>query len=145
MYNRKFKQNVLTTSLKTIILSPLCLTPLVYAENGVQQLDTIVITADESTPYFSSTVKIEGLGTDRLQKAHASISVVTADVIADQQARVLSDVIKNDASVGDGYAAIGYYPNFVSRGFALDLASSYLVNGNVIRGEQNVALENKER
>lgn len=145
MYNRKFKQNVLTASLKTIILSPLCLTPLVYAENGVQQLDTIVITADESTPYFSSTVKIEGLGTDRLQKAHASISVVTADVIADQQARVLSDVIKNDASVGDGYAAIGYYPNFVSRGFALDLASSYLVNGNVIRGEQNVALENKER
>ncbi|MDO5541689.1 MAG: TonB-dependent siderophore receptor [Acinetobacter sp.] len=145
MYNRKFKQNVLTASLKTIILSPLCWAPLVYAENGVQQLDTIVITANETTPYLSSTVKTEGLGTDRLQKAPASISVITADVIADQHARVLSDVIKNDASVGDGYAAIGYYPNFVSRGFALDLASSYLVNGSVVRGEQNVALENKER
>ena len=145
MYNRKFKQNVLTVSLKTIILSSLCWAPLVCAENGVQQLDTIVITANETTPYLSSTVKTEGLGTDRLQKAPASISVITADVIADQHARVLSDVIKNDASVGDGYAAIGYYPNFVSRGFALDLASSYLVNGSVIRGEQNVALENKER
>ncbi|WP_179990450.1 hypothetical protein [Acinetobacter sp. YH12252] len=84
MYNRKFKQNVLTAFLKTIILSPLCWAPLVYAENGVQQLDTIVITANETTPYLSSTVKTEGLGTDRLQKAPASISVITADAIVDQ-------------------------------------------------------------
>ncbi|MEK5760933.1 TonB-dependent receptor plug domain-containing protein, partial [Acinetobacter variabilis] len=48
-------------------------------------------------------------------------------------------------SLGDGYAAIGYYPNFVARGFALDLGSSYLINGHTIRGEQNVALENKEQ
>lgn len=46
MYNRKFKQNVLTASLKTIILSPLCWAPLVYAENGVQQLDTIMSLSD---------------------------------------------------------------------------------------------------
>ena len=31
----------------------------------------------------------------------------------------------------------------VARGFALDLGSSYLINGHTIRGEQNVALENK--
>ncbi len=31
------------------------------------------------------------------------------------------------------------------RGFALNLGSSYLLNGNVLRGEQNVALENKEQ
>ncbi len=36
MYNRKFKQNVLTASLKTIILSPLCWVPWVDAENGIQ-------------------------------------------------------------------------------------------------------------
>ena len=54
-------------------------------------------------------------------------------------------MIKNDSSLGDGYAAIGYYPNFVARGFALDLGSSYLINGHTIRGEQNVALENKEQ
>jgi iron complex outermembrane receptor protein len=128
-----------------IILSQLCLIPLTYAEDAVQQLDTIVITADQSIPYTSTKVNIEGFGTENLQKIPASVSILTADLIAEQHARVLSDVVKNDAAIGDGYAAIGYYPNFVSRGFALDLSSSYLINGNVIRGEQNVALENKER
>ncbi|WP_273779276.1 TonB-dependent siderophore receptor [Acinetobacter sp. GSS19] len=145
MNNRQFKQNVLTKSLKLIILSQLCLAPLTYAEDDVQQLDTIVATADQSIPYSSAKVNVEGFATDILQKIPASVSIVTADLIAEQHARVLNDVVKNDASIGDGYAAIGYYPNFVSRGFALDLASSYLINGNVIRGEQNVALENKER
>lgn len=145
MNNRQFKQNVLTRSLNMIILSQLCLAPLTYAEDAVQQLDTIVITADQSTPYSSAKVNVEGFATDSLQKIPASVSILTADLIAEQHARVLTDVVKNDAAIGDGYAAIGYYPNFVSRGFALDLASSYLINGNVIRGEQNVALENKER
>lgn len=145
MNTRQLKQNVLTRSLNMIILSQLCLIPLTYAEDAVQQLDTIVITADQSIPYTSTKVNIEGFGTENLQKIPASVSILTADLIAEQHARVLSDVVKNDAAIGDGYAAIGYYPNFVSRGFALDLSSSYLINGNVIRGEQNVALENKER
>lgn len=145
MNTRQLKQNVLTRSLNMIILSQLCLIPLTYAEDAVQQLDTIVITADQSIPYTSTKVNIEGFGTENVQKIPASVSILTADLIAEQHARVLSDVVKNDAAIGDGYAAIGYYPNFVSRGFALDLSSSYLINGNVIRGEQNVALENKER
>ncbi|WP_441375421.1 TonB-dependent siderophore receptor [Acinetobacter lwoffii] len=145
MNTRQLKQNVLTRSLNMIILSQLCLAPLTYAEDAVQQLDTIVITADQSIPYSSAKVNVEGFATNSLQKLPASVSILTADLIAEQHARVLSDVVKNDAAIGEGYAAIGYYPNFVSRGFALDLASSYLINGNVIRGEQNVALENKER
>ncbi|WP_277559686.1 TonB-dependent siderophore receptor [Acinetobacter beijerinckii] len=145
MNNRQLKQNVLTRSLNMIILSQLCLAPLTYAEDDVRQLDTIVITADQSTPYSSAKVNVEGFSTDSLQKIPASVSILTAGLIAEQHARVLTDVVKNDAAIGDGYAAIGYYPNFVSRGFALDLASSYLINGNVIRGEQNIALENKER
>ncbi|MGV2948097.1 TonB-dependent siderophore receptor, partial [Acinetobacter sp. AGC35] len=103
-----FKQNVLTRSLKMIILSPLCLAPLTYAEDDVQQLDTIVITADQSIPYTSTKVNIEGFGTENLQKIPASVSILTADLIAEQHGRVLSDVVKNDAAIGDGYAAIGY-------------------------------------
>lgn len=145
MNTRQLKQNVLIRSLNMIILSQLCLVPLTYAEDDVQKLDTIVITADQSIPYSSAKVNVEGFATDSLQKIPASVSILTADLIAEQHARVLTDVVKNDAAIDEGYAAIGYYPNFVSRGFALDLASSYLINGNVIRGEQNVALENKER
>ena len=84
MYNCKFKQNIFTAPLKIFILSSLCWVPWVDAENGIQYFDTIVITANETTPYFSFTVKTEGLGTDCLQKAPASISVITADAIVDQ-------------------------------------------------------------
>lgn len=147
MNHLMFKKSILNLSIKTLFFSPLYLCNVAQAEQkDVQQLDTIVVTSTSPVvPYYTPKVKIEGFGTDNLQKMPASILVVTSDVIADQHARVLTDVVKNDASVGDGYAAIGYYPNFVSRGFALDLASSYLINGHSIRGEQNVPLENKER
>lgn len=75
MNNRQLKQNVLTRSLNMIILSQLCLAPLTYAEDDVQQLDTIVITADQSTPYSSAKVNVEGFATDSLQKyLHRSLS-----------------------------------------------------------------------
>lgn len=147
MNHLMFKKSILNLLIKTLFFSPLYLCNVAQAEQqDVQQLDTIVVTSTSPViPYYMPKVKIEGFGTDNLQKTPASVSVVTSDVIADQHARVLTDVVKNDASVGDGYAAIGYYPNFVSRGFTLDLASSYLINGHSIRGEQNVPLENKER
>lgn len=75
----------------------------------------------------------------------AAISVINEDMILDQQARLLSDVLKNDASVGQSYAPVGYYENFEVRGFSLNAASSYKINNRTISGEQNVALENKQR
>lgn len=59
--------------------------------------------------------------------------------------RLLSEVLQNDASVGESYAPIGYYENFNVRGFELDAAHSYTINGQTIAGEQNVALENKQQ
>ncbi len=75
----------------------------------------------------------------------AAIAVFTDALIEDQQARLLSDVLKNDASVGESYAPVGYYENFVVRGFSLNSASSYKINGRTITGEQNVGLENKQQ
>ncbi len=116
------------------------------AKNDAQQLPTIVVTAQKAqTAYYQPTVNLSGFTQQNIAKIPASISTVTAERIADQHAKTLSDVVKNDAAVGDGYAPIGYYPNFVMRGFALNLGSSYLLNGHLIRGEQNVALENKEQ
>jgi len=145
MEKYRFKQKRLVRSLKTIILSQMCMASMTYAEDTVRVLPTIVTTSTQTDTEQMRKFTIDGLGTQDIAKAAASISVITADRIADQHAKVLTDVVKNDASIGDGYAAIGYYPNFVSRGFALDLASSYLINGQAVRGEQNVPLENKER
>ncbi|MHA3053198.1 TonB-dependent siderophore receptor [Acinetobacter sp. ANC 4640] len=128
-------------------LSYLGLTPvLAHAEDDLQQLATITVSAKKSqSAYYQPKVNLSGFVQQNIVNIPASISTVTAERIADQHAKTLTDVVKNDASVGDGYAAIGYYPNFMMRGFALNLGSSYLLNGNLLRGEQNVALENKEQ
>ncbi|MDO7908994.1 TonB-dependent siderophore receptor [Pseudomonas sp. 22-AL-CL-001] len=75
----------------------------------------------------------------------AAIRVFDRAQLEDRQVRQLSEVLHGDASVGESYAPIGYYENFNVRGFTLDAASSYQINGQTVVGEQNVALENKER
>lgn len=120
----------------------------VYAETEADTPRLAPITVKAETAggiYYQPTVNLSGFTQHNLAEIPASISTVTAERIADQHAKTLSDIVKNDAAVGDGYAPIGYYPNFVMRGFALNLGSSYLLNGNLLRGEQNVALENKEQ
>lgn len=116
-------------------------------EKDTQQLKTIKVSVQtiETTPtaYYQPKVNLSGFTQQNLAEIPASISTVTAERIADQHAKTLTDVVKNDAAIGDGYAPIGYYPNFIMRGFNLNLGSSYLLNGHLLRGEQNVALENK--
>ena len=137
------------TCSKTALASSIALiSSVVYAnEEEVSQLPTITVNATQNSDalYTSKKVNLSGFQTGDVKKVPASITTITSERLADQHAKTLTDVIKNDSSLGDGYAAIGYYPNFVARGFALDLGSSYLINGHTIRGEQNVALENKEQ
>lgn len=115
-------------------------------ENTVSQLPTITLAAQSiQSVYYQPQINLSGFNQQTVAKIPASVSTITAERIADQHAKTLADVVKNDAAVGDGYAPIGYYSNFIMRGFALNLGSSYLLNGNLLRGEQNVALENKEQ
>jgi iron complex outermembrane receptor protein len=75
----------------------------------------------------------------------ATISVITRDAIDDRQPHSLSELARMDAAVGDNYAPIGYYQNLSIRGFPLDLATGYRMNGMTIAGEQPLALEDKQR
>lgn len=149
MSNRPMKKNRLNQALQCFISlsssSVLLYSSQLQAETTqVQQLQTIVVEASKyADNYGEKTVNISGYANPEIAKVPASVSVIGADLIADQQARVLSDIVKNDAAVGDNYAPLGFYPNIVTRGFVLDQASSYLINSMLIRGEQNVALENK--
>lgn len=108
-------------------------------------LDTITVVGQESTDYQAKKAAVAGFDNAPLLDTPASVAVITEARLKDQQARLLSEVLKNDASVGDSYAPVGYYENFVIRGFALNSASSYKINGRTITGEQNVALENKQQ
>ena len=109
------------------------------------ELPAISVTGEDSVGYQAQTASVGGFETAPLLDTPAAVSVFTEALIQDQQARLLSDVLKNDASVGESYAPVGYYQNFVVRGFSLNAASSYKINGRTITGEQNVGLENKQQ
>jgi len=133
-----FALNLLTFGL-------LLATAMPTAHAAPTELPSTAVTADDSLGYTADSASVAGFEAAPLLDTPAAISVFTQALIEDQQARLLSDVLKNDASVGESYAPIGYYENFVVRGFSLNAASSYKINGRTITGEQNVGLENKQQ
>ena len=106
---------------------------------------TVVVHDELKDEYLPEAVTVGNLDGATLQETPLSATIVTREMLSDQGARVLSDVVKNDASIGEDYAPVGYYGVFQIRGFALDLATGLQINGMTIAGEQDVPLENKER
>jgi iron complex outermembrane recepter protein len=106
---------------------------------------TVEVHADIKETYRPDTVTVGTLNGASLRETPLSVTVVTSQVLADQDARLLSDIVKNDASIGEDYAPVGYYGDYAIRGFTIDLATGLQINGLTIAGEQDVPLENKER
>lgn len=105
---------------------------------------TVVVKGEFKDDYLPESLGTGTLNTLPLATAPLSASVVTRDLLSDQAARVLSDVVKNDASIGEDYAPVGYYGDFQIRGIPIDLATGLKINGLTIAGEQDVPLENKQ-
>jgi iron complex outermembrane receptor protein len=105
---------------------------------------TVVVHGAINGDYLPDTVTVGTLDGAPLLDAPLSAAVVTRDLLNDQVSRLLSDVVKNDASVTDDYVPVGYYGDYQIRGFPLDLATGFEVNGISIAGEQDVPLENKQ-
>ncbi|MGD0732680.1 MAG: TonB-dependent siderophore receptor, partial [Terracidiphilus sp.] len=106
---------------------------------------TVVVHGDAKDNYLPDAVTVGTLDGAPLKEAPLSATVVTRQLLDDQGARLLSDVVKNDASIDDDYVPVGYYGVYEIRGFAIDLATGLEINGMTIAGEQDVPLENKER
>ena len=104
----------------------------------------VIVNGEAVDDYKPANVAIGNLDSQPLQELPISALVVTRSLMEDQQARLLSDVAKNDASVGEDYAPVGWYQDFEIRGFPLDLASAIKINGMSVAGEQLFPLENKE-
>lgn len=131
----RFTRNLLALGL---LLAP-------TAQAADTELPAMTVTGEDTSGYQAHSASVGGFEATPLLDTPASISVVTEALIEDRQARLLSEVLQNDASVGESYAPVGYYENFVVRGFSLNSASSYKINGRTITGEQNVGLENKQQ
>ena len=111
-------------------------------------LSPVTITGEKGTGYTAKSAMIVGPGgieETSLKDIPISATVITKDFLDDKHARTMSEAVRSDASVGDYYAPIGYYENLYIRGFPLDPATSYRINGMSATGEQNIAFENKER
>jgi iron complex outermembrane receptor protein len=106
---------------------------------------TVVVHGEVKDDYLPDAVAVGTLDGAKLKETPLSATVVTRDLLADQVSRLLSDVVKNDASIGEDYAPVGYYGDYEIRGFPIDLATGLQINGMTIAGEQDVPLENKER
>ncbi|MBC3435025.1 TonB-dependent siderophore receptor [Pseudomonas sp. BW16M2] len=115
------------------------------AEDSVTLAPVRISEVQDNTGYQAREAQVGGLHSAPLLDTPASVSVFSRQLLDDRQVRKLSEVLQSDASVGESYAPIGYYENFNVRGFELNAASSYRINGQTIAGEQNVALENKQQ
>lgn len=119
--------------------------PSVLAEDSVMLAPLQVSDTYANDGYQARQAAVGGFQPAPLLDTPASVSVFSQQLLEDRQVRKLSEVLQSDASVGESYAPIGYYENFNVRGFELNAASSYRINGQTIAGEQNVALENKQQ
>ena len=108
-------------------------------------ITTVLVHGEMPGEYLPEAVTVGNLDGVPLEQSPLSATVVTRELLMDQGARVLSDVVKNDASIGEDYAPVGYYGDYEIRGFPIDLATGMQINGMTIAGEQDVPLENKER
>ncbi len=105
---------------------------------------TVEVHGEVKDDYLAGTTTAGSLDGTLLRDTPLSVTAVTSAVLSDEMARTLTDVVKNDASVGEDYAPVGYYGDYEIRGFPIDLATGLQINGITIAGEQDVPLENKE-
>jgi iron complex outermembrane receptor protein len=119
-------------------------TPAAEQQKPASVTTTVIVHGEIEDNYLPESVALGTLGSAPLKDAPLSAAVITRDLLNDQVSRLLSDVVKNDASVGDDYVPVGYYGVYQIRGFPLDPATGLEVNGMTIAGEQDVPLENKQ-
>ena len=81
--------------------------------------------------------------TGSLEPADSTVSLIElpSSTLAAPGNSTLAAVLAALPSVGENFAAVGYYENFTIRGFTLDMGSAFRVNGLVVPGEWQFPLE----
>lgn len=136
-------------SRSTLLLSSLLCTALPLQAQQVDDAQTSESSATELAPVrvqgqeqAAPQTQLSSFGPGTWKDTPASVNVLGRALIDNRQPRSLSELAYSDASVGDSYAAVGYYQDVAIRGFPLDLATGLRFNDLSIAGEQRLALEN---
>ena len=118
--------------------------PLHAADSTPQTTDLAPVKVEATTHAETHATKLGPWGAAAPKDTPASITVIARPQLDAAQVRTLSELARQDAALGDSYAAVGYYQDLSIRGYPLDLATGLRVNDLTIAGEQRIALENKE-
>ena len=91
---------------------------------------TVVVHGETNDSYLPESVVVGTLDGTPIREAPLSATAITREVLNDQISRLLSDVVKNDASVENDYVPVGYYGDYQIRGFAVDLATGFEITSH---------------
>ena len=110
-----------------------------------QTTDLSTVQVDAKALKTSPANAINAYGSASIHDTPAAITVIDRQQLDDRQIRTLSELAREDASLGDSYAPVGYYQDISIRGYPLDPATGFRINNLTVTGEQRIALEDKQQ
>jgi iron complex outermembrane recepter protein len=124
------------------------LSPLAHAAalpDATQAKDLAPIRVKAQTHDDRHGTALDAYGNASLHDTPAAVTVIARQQLDDRQIRTLSELVREDASLGDNYAPVGYYQDLTIRGYPLDAATGFRLNNLTLAGEQEVPLEDKQQ
>lgn len=106
------------------------------------QLSEVVVTGKRETGYVASKQTGVTFGSRDIVDVPQSISVITQEVLLDQQVRSLGDLVRNDPSVIVSNPP-GFNETVNIRGYNLDNSSSYRRENLIFQNQVQSPFENK--
>lgn len=114
------------------------------ADGDAATLEQVVVRAKKETLYLNSDVNAGALGVRSLQELPFSIGSYGRELIDNQRARTVQDVLKNDPGVQPASFG-GAYDGVAVRGFSANAVNSVRREGLLTNVYTDIPLENMER
>jgi iron complex outermembrane recepter protein len=141
-------KNRLRAIAQAAILSIVSSAPVTQAQTNTVSsettLDKVVITARRETLYLNQDVNAGALGVQPLHELPFSIGSYGRELIDNQRARTVQDVLRNDPGVQPASFG-GAYDGIAVRGFSANAVNSVRRDGLLTNVYADIPLENMER
>jgi len=111
-------------------------------EDTSQNLDEVVLVGERETGYMAEEQTAATFGARDLVDIPQSVSVITQEILLDQQVRALGDLVRNDPSVIVSNPP-GFNETINVRGYNLDNSSSYRRENLIFQNQVQSPFENK--
>ncbi len=118
--------------------------PAAEADKPTATLESVVVRAKRAALYDNRDVNAGALGTQSLQELPFSIGSFSSELVDNQRARTVLDVLKNDASV-QAASFGGAYDGVSVRGFSANAVNAVRRDGLPTNVYSDIPLENKDR